>query len=196
VGEAWCKRLEAGTTRLASPRTLHRYAGQTREQGDHGQSSERAVEGAMLGVVARQPSCDRPTTRFRAFSKLASGGGAWGEEWRRSGRAGGCQPPTNKRKRPNKDDVPILVTWTWPRAMAQGLNLLLIVDRGDRWRWGTRCVGVSVYSCVGAVEQWSHATSPTCHGGVQVELSMPREQARGVEVELPIVNFVAVVGQR
>jgi hypothetical protein len=38
--------------------------------------------------------------------------------------------------------------------------------------------------------------SPTCHGGVQMELSMPHEQARDVEVELPIVNFVAVVGQR
>jgi hypothetical protein len=37
--------------------------------------------------------------------------------------------------------------------------------------------------------------SPTCHGGVQMELSVPREQARGVEVELATVNFVAVVGQ-
>jgi hypothetical protein len=40
------------------------------------------------------------------------------------------------------------------------------------------------------------AASPTCHGGVQMDLSVPREQARGVEVGLPIVNFVAVVGQR
>ena len=76
MGEAWRKRLEAGTARLASPRTLHRYAGQTREQGDHGRSSERAVEGAAMGVVVRQPSCDRPTMRYLASSKLASGGGA------------------------------------------------------------------------------------------------------------------------
>jgi hypothetical protein len=54
--------------------------------------------------------------------------------------------------------------------MAQGLNLLLIVDHGDRCRWGTRCVGVSVYSCVGAVEQWSHRGVTNmpwrCAGGI------------------------------
>jgi hypothetical protein len=36
------------------------------------------VEGAALGVMARQPSCDRPMTRFRAFSnwRVAVGLGA------------------------------------------------------------------------------------------------------------------------
>jgi hypothetical protein len=35
--------------------------------------------------------------------------------------------------------------------MAQGLNPPLIVGGGDGWQWGTRCVDVNVYSCVGAV---------------------------------------------